>query len=120
MRPIHGLGRIVGLIAMLLLLASASAAAEPRVVELAIRDGVLPREQRVIRVQQGDAVTLRWTTDRALTLHLHGYDIEQRVVPGATATMSFTARATGRFAIEIHASQGRRETTVGYLEVHPR
>jgi hypothetical protein len=116
----HRIDRLAMLITMLLLLAWASAWAEPRVVELAIRDGVLPREQRVIRVQQGDAVTLRWTTDRALTLHLHGYDIEQRVVPGTTATMSFSARATGRFAIEIHASEGRRETTAGYLEVHPR
>jgi hypothetical protein len=95
-------------------------AAEPRVVELAIRGGTLPREQRVIQVVQGDAVTLRWTSDRALALHLHGYDIEQRVTPGTPATMSFTARATGRFPIEVHGGQTGREATLGYLEVHPR
>jgi FtsP/CotA-like multicopper oxidase with cupredoxin domain len=65
----------------------------------------------VIRVQQGDAVTLRWTSDQALTLHVHGYDVERGVVPGATATMGFTARATGRFPIEVHGSEGRRATS---------
>jgi FtsP/CotA-like multicopper oxidase with cupredoxin domain len=81
---------------------------------------MLPPEQRVIRVQRGDVVTLRWTSDRALTLHLHGYDIERRVTPGTTATMSFTAPATGRFSIEVHGGSAGREATLGYLEVHPR
>ena len=95
-------------------------AAEPRVIELAIRGGTLASDQRVIRVSQGDAVTLRWMSDRALTLHLHGYDLEQRITPGTPATMSFVARATGRFAIEVHAGPSGREATLGYLEVHPR
>jgi FtsP/CotA-like multicopper oxidase with cupredoxin domain len=97
-----------------------SVMAEPLVIDLAIRAGTLPPDQRVIRVSQGDAVTLRWTSDRALTLHLHGYDIEQRLTPGTSATMSFAARATGRFAIEVHAGQGGHGATLGYLEVHPR
>jgi FtsP/CotA-like multicopper oxidase with cupredoxin domain len=74
----------------------------------------------VIRVLQGDVVTLRWTSDRALTVHLHGYDIEQRITPGTTTTMTLTARATGRFSIEIHETQGHRASTLAYLEVHPR
>jgi hypothetical protein len=102
------------------LLTASSAAAETQVVELAIQDGRLRPEQRVIRVQRGDAVTLRWTSDRALTLHLHGYDIEQRLDPGTTTTMSFVARAAGRFAIEIHGGPGGRASTLGYLEVRPR
>jgi hypothetical protein len=109
-----------GLVAAMVMLLVTPLSAEPRVVDLPIRGGVLPAEQRVIRVQQGDAVTLRWTSDRALTVHLHGYDIEQRITPGTAATMAFTARATGRFSIEIHASEGHRASTVAYLEVHPR
>ena len=50
---------------------------------------------RLIRVRQGDTVKLRWTTDRPIMLHLHGYDIETKVEPGATAEMAFEARATG-------------------------
>lgn len=108
------------LVVTIVMLAVTPASAEPRAADLPIRGGVLPVEQRVIRVLQGDAVTLRWTSDRALTVHLHGYDIEQRITPGTTATMSFTARATGRFSIEIHASEGHRASTLAYLEVHPR
>ena len=112
--------RLAWLLAMLALLVVRPAMAEPRVVDLVVREGSLPPEQRTIRVQQGDAVTLRWTSDQTLTLHLHGYDIERRVVPGTTTTMSFTANATGRFSIEVHGSEGRRATTLAYLEVHPR
>jgi hypothetical protein len=42
-------------------------------------------------------VKLRWTTDRPIILHLHGYDIEAKVEPGAVTEMAFTARAAGRF-----------------------
>ena len=106
-------------VSAIILLAVAPVLAESRIFDLPIRGGVLPPEQRVSRVQQGEAVTLHWTSDRALTLHLHGYDVEQRVTPQMSATMSFTARATGRFPIEIHGG-AERAGTLAYLEVHPR
>jgi hypothetical protein len=106
--------------AVLLALSGRLVAAEPRVVELAIRGGALAPAQQVVRVQVGDDVTLRWTSDRALTLHLHGYDIESRVVPGAPTTMRFVARTAGRFPIERHDGQPGREATLANLEVHPR
>ena len=104
---------------LLALVAVAGAGGEPRVIELAIRDGRLPEDRRVVRVQQGDEVMLRWTTDRPVTLHLHGYDIEEKLAPGTPVSMRFAARATGRFPIEIHGAGGG-ERIVGYLEVHPR
>jgi hypothetical protein len=94
--------------------------AEPQVIERVIRGGALPRGQQVIRVRQGDDVTLRWTADQVLVLHLHGYDIEAKVAPGTPATMRFHARAAGRFPIEVHAEKSGRESTLAYLEVHPR
>jgi hypothetical protein len=87
-------------------------------IELILSGGALPAEQRVIRVGQGDEVILRWTTDRAVAVHLHGYDIEKALAPGTPATMWFVARATGRFPITRH--HGPDEVTLGYLEVHPR
>jgi len=96
------------------------AAAEARVIELSLRNGQLAEDQRVVRVQQGDDVTLRWTTDRPLTVHLHGYDLEHNLSPGAPVLMRFTVRAAGRFPIEIHGPSHGDERTVGYLEVHPR
>ena len=120
MQAVFRKSRLAWLLAVMTVLVVQPAMAESRVIDLVIRGGSLPLEQRVIRVQQGDAVTLRWTSDQTLTLHLHGYDVERRVDPGTTATMSFTAHATGRFPIEVHGSEGRRATTLGYLEVQPR
>lgn len=97
---------------------ASSAGAEPRAVELTLRSGALLEADRVVRVRQGDDVTLRWTSDVPLDVHLHGYDIEITVVAGAPRVMRFAARATGRFPIEAHA--GTRTWTIGYLEVHPR
>src|SRR5437016_6883306 len=63
----------------------------------AIARGRVPDNMRLIRVKQGDMVRLRCTTDAPVILHVHGYDIEQRVTPGAAAEVTFTAPATGRF-----------------------
>lgn len=99
---------------------SAPAPAEPRAVDLVVHGGVLPADDRVIRVRQGDEVTLRLATDRTRTIHLHGYDIEKEIRPGPPTLVRFTARATGRFPIEVHGTGEEKERTLGYLEVHPR
>jgi len=96
------------------------AADTAHVVDLAIRKGALAEEARVVRVVEGDDVTLNWTTDVPLTIHLHGYDIEQKLAPGPPTPMRFKARATGRFPIEIHDHGGHGDRTLGYVEVHPR
>jgi hypothetical protein len=110
----------LALCVLALLALAGPAQAEPRVVDLSIKKGELPKEQRTVTVRQGDDVTLRWATDQALTIHLHGYDLEQKLTPGTLASMRFAARATGRFAIEIHAHGSGKERVIGYLEVHPR
>ena len=60
-----------------------------------------------------------------MVLHLHGYDIEQRVSAGAVAELAFTATATGRFPIEIHApaeagGHAHEGVPLAIIEVHPR
>ena len=104
--------------AVVAFVAIGGALAEPRLFDLALKAGRLPENQRLLRVRQGDEVTLRWTTDRPFTLHLHGYDLEARLVPQTAVELRFTARATGRFPLEIHGPGTER--TVGHLEVHPR
>jgi hypothetical protein len=101
-----------------LVVAAGVARAESRLFDLTLKDGRLPESQRLLRVRQGDEVTLRWTSDRAFTLHLHGYDLEAKLGPQAPVELRFTARATGRFPLEIHGAGTER--TVGHLEVHPR
>ena len=102
-----------------------TAVAQPKEVlfDLKIENRRLPPQMRTIRVKQGDAVKLHWMSDRPITLHLHGYDIETRVEPGTVAIMSFTARVTGRFPVEEHTSDGRAghsEAPLARVEVHPR
>jgi len=91
---------------------------------LRIEKGRVPSDMRLIRVKQNDIVKLQWTSDRPMTIHLHGYDIEKEVAPGAVTDMTFTARAAGRFTVEPHlAAQPSGGHTHGdvlvTLEVYP-
>jgi hypothetical protein len=94
--------------------------------DLKIERGQVPQNMRVIRVSQGDVVKLRWSTDQPLTLHLHGYDIEQTLERGAVAEMTFTARATGRFPVHVHdgsaraGSHSHQEAPLVLIEVYPQ
>ena len=69
---------------------------------LAISNGHVPENMRLIRVKQNDTVKLQWSTDKAVHIHLHGYDIERDLKPGTATEMAFTARATGRFTVAPH------------------
>ena len=93
--------RIVAAMIVALTAIAGARAAEVTYV-LRIENGRVPADKRLIRIKQGDVVKLQWSADRRTTIHLHGYDIEQTVEPGATSEMRFTARATGRFAVEPH------------------
>ena len=93
--------------------------------DIRIEKGKVAQGMQLIRVHQGDAVKLRWTSDRPIVLHLHGYDIESKVDPGAVTEMAFTARATGRFPIEEHkptakGSHSHGEAPLVRIEVRPR
>jgi hypothetical protein len=109
---------LLAAVALALALASTAVAAE-RVFDLAIVRGKLTGGRDTIRVHQGDNIVLRWRSDRSMVLHLHGYEIETRVSPGAGAETRFEARATGRFPIHVHAGQARSEAVLVYLEVYP-
>src|SRR5260370_42070371 len=86
---------------------AAGASAADLTFDLKIERGQVPQNMRVIRVSQGDVVKLRWSTDQPLTLHLHGYDIEQTLERGAVAEMTFTARPTGPFPFHSHDGSTR-------------
>jgi copper(I)-binding protein len=90
---------------------------------LAIEHGKVNVKDETIRIRQGDVVELHWSSDRNLTLHLHGYDIEADVRPGSPVVMRFVAFATGRFPVEIHGSShggAHNQAALLYLEVRPR
>lgn len=117
---------IAFLMLALLSLTAIPAQATDVAFDLRIERGRVSANMRVIRVKQGDNVTLRWSTDRATVVHLHGYDIEKKLEPGSPADMTFRARASGRFPVEIHTSKAgaaghaHGEAPLVQIEVHPR
>lgn len=106
--------------ALVALLAFAAAAA-PRNFEVTIAAGQVAAPMRVIKVAQGDRVRLLFTSDKAMSLHLHGYDVEVEVKPGAAAELIFEAYAAGRYAIEEHGQGGAHAAEpLLRVEVYPR
>lgn len=72
-----------------------------------------------IVVLKGDNVSVRWTTNRATMLHLHGYNIASYPTPEKPAIMRFHAFATGRFPIMVHARGQDAHQPIAYIEVRP-
>ncbi|MYD36415.1 MAG: hypothetical protein F4X20_05300 [Dehalococcoidia bacterium] len=72
---------------------------------MSIEGGELVGDESTLTVNQHDTVTIDWTSDLPLLVHLHGYNIETQLDAGETAQMSFVADATGRYDIYIHASE---------------
>ncbi|MFK3734326.1 hypothetical protein ACI2LJ_29125 [Streptomyces sp. NPDC088090] len=64
---------------------------------------VTPAPSRV-ELRKGERITLRVTSDRADTVHVHGYDREAALTPGTPATLGLTADRTGLFEVETHES----------------
>ena len=73
---------------------------------LEIEDCSLKQDEPVLRAEQGDEVTISITSDENLSFHLHGYDVEREVGPGAPVSFEFTANATGSFPFTIHIGPG--------------
>lgn len=57
-----------------------------------------------LTAKQGERVTLIVRSDTADEVHVHGYDLESNVGPGAPAKLTFAARLVGRFEVELHHS----------------
>lgn len=100
-----------------------------REFEISIRDRRVEGTAATLRVKRGESVLLRWRTDEAVSVHVHGYDIRANLSAGPPKSMPFEAGIAGRFPITAHAfgaDAGReagpkrhREVTLLYLEVLP-
>lgn len=103
-------------------LAPAALANKPdeKAFNLSLRNGRLESQNNTLRVRRGERVELRFSTDRPIQLHLHGYDIEAGASPESPATIAFTANIPGRFPVSEHAKgKGHHHGAVLFIEVHP-
>ncbi len=99
---------------------SGAALAQPknrRTIELEIRQGKVTGDKRTIRATEDEEIDIRWTTDKAVELHLHGYDVHALAKPGRSVSMTFVAHTAGRFPISAH---GHGHDRMIYLEIYPR
>jgi hypothetical protein len=70
----------------------------------------------VLVAREGYPVEISVTTDQSDLLHLHGYEIQQPILAGRLATLSFEARLPGRYLLELEESG----IPLASLEVYPR
>lgn len=114
---------------VLLGVALLGAASPVREFDISIRDRRVEGGVSTLRVKRGDTVLLRWRTDEAVSLHVHGYDVQATPTVGSPTTLRFEATVAGRFPITAHEfgavadqidrPKRHREVTLLYLEVLP-
>ena len=91
-------------IMLAVLLTAACEDREPQELSFAMNiEGGQLNGESLVTVNQDDTVTLNWTSDLPVLVHLHGYDIELALQPGVTQPMTLVADATGRFNITVHS-----------------
>jgi hypothetical protein len=88
----------------------------PPVYSLVVSQGRRVSGPELIRVHAGEPLVLEVTSDQADELHLHGYDLHLKLLPGQPGRLGFTASLSGRFDFELH----RADLELGVLEVLPQ
>jgi len=73
----------------------------------------------LFRAGQGDTVTFVLRSDRSGIAHLHGYEKEVTLKPGAAVTLTVTAKDAGVFPLHLHEADGSM-SPLATLEVQPR
>ncbi|MFE7805271.1 hypothetical protein ACFU51_11565 [Streptomyces sp. NPDC057430] len=79
-------------------------AAPGRTVEITVDGSSVQPPPSRIELKKGERFTLRVTSDRADTLHVHGYDRELPLAPGTPGSLTLTVDRTGLFEVETHDS----------------
>lgn len=82
---------------------------------IVIRDGEPVGGVEELEYSAGDEVRFRVSSNRADEVHVHGYDVEQEIPAGGSATLSFPAEIEGIFEVELHES----EAQIAELRVNP-
>jgi hypothetical protein len=71
------------------------------VIEVAFAGGKVSGDTGRVKVNVGDSITIKVSSDVPDEVHVHGYDVTQTVAAGETATLSFDATIPGVFEVEL-------------------
>ncbi|MFT3820187.1 MAG: hypothetical protein QM750_21670 [Rubrivivax sp.] len=91
----------------------------PRSFTVEIAGGRLKGGDETLKVQQGEQVEIRVSSDQPVVLHLHGYEVEAKVAPPAPALLAFKADLAGRFPVHEHREGAGNHRALLFIEVHP-
>ena len=83
---------------------TASTSAQATVIEVRLAQGAVTPPTGRVKVPLGSRVVIRFTSDIADTVHVHGYDVEKAVRAGTTTDIAFVADLQGTFEVETHDS----------------
>ena len=72
------------------------------VVEVEYAGGKATGADQRVPVKLGQQVVLRFTSDVAEEIHVHGYDLYADLVPGQQAEIAFKATLPGSYEVELH------------------
>lgn len=95
--------------------ATTQAAPPPRVERIRIRGGQPVGEAESLEYDSGETIRLRFSSDTAQEIHIHGYDRYVDVPAGGSKTETFKATAEGIFEVELHSNGA----LLAKLEVQP-
>jgi hypothetical protein len=87
----------------------------PRVETIRIRDGAPVGGEQELRYERGDTIRLRFVSDAAGEVHIHGFDRYVQVGP-SPKTARFRADLEGIFEVEDHGSG----EVLAMLEIRPK
>jgi FtsP/CotA-like multicopper oxidase with cupredoxin domain len=90
---------------------SPTASAVDQTIRITYAGGKVVGGAQLVKVKQGGTVAIVVTSDVADEVHFHGYDLEADVAKGGTVTITFTAKAAGRYIVELE-KLGRRLATL--------
>jgi hypothetical protein len=72
------------------------------VVEITLADGRAEPNGERVQVAKGTTLELVITSDRHDSVHVHGYEVEIAVQPGATVRKRIVLDRVGRYEVESH------------------
>lgn len=88
---------------------------KPTVPTIVLRNGEPVGGVEELEYSAGDEIRFRVSSNEADEVHVHGYDVEEEIPAGGSATLAFAADIEGIFEVELHHS----ETQIAELRVNP-
>lgn len=88
---------------------------KPAIPTIVVRNGEPVSGVEELEFNAGDEIRFRVSSNQADEVHVHGYDVEEEIPAGGSATLDFPADIEGIFEVELHGS----ETQIAELRVNP-